>query len=75
MFMAAYMYLKGDGGGINKASKLKIGSIGAKGIRKKVPILQVGGSSSVSPTPHVFRLVLIHIETLVKKHISTTVHI
>ena len=33
-----------------------------KGIRKNLPVLQVGGSTSAPPTPPVFRVVLLHIE-------------
>ena len=36
--------------------------LNAKGIRKNVPDLQVGGPTLVPPTPPVFSLVLFHTE-------------
>ena len=41
---------------------LIIGIVSAKGIRKNVPDLQVGGPAPASPTPPVFRVVLLHTE-------------
>ena len=38
----------------------KLGSVSVRNIRKNVPILQVGGSSLVPPTPPVSKLVLFH---------------
>ena len=39
---------------------LIIGIVSAKGIRKNVPVLQVGRHALAPPTPPVFRVVLFH---------------
>ena len=39
-----------------------MGIVSAKGIRKNVPVLQVGGHDPTPPTPPVFRVVLLHTE-------------
>ena len=41
---------------------LIIGKVSAKGIRKNVPGLQVGGHTPAPPTPPAFRAVLLHTE-------------
>ena len=45
---------------------LLIGIVSAKGIWKKVPILQVGGPAHARPTPPVIRVVLLHTEAVDK---------
>ena len=51
----------------------KFGSVSVKDIRKYVLILQVGGSSHVTPTPPVVRVVLLHKRAGVQSFLSTTI--
>ena len=46
---------------------LIIGIVSAKGLRKNVLVLQVGGHAPAPPTPPVFRVVLLHTEGTGKK--------
>ena len=52
---------------------LKFGIVSAKGIRKYLPVLQVGGSAPAPPTPPVFRVVLLHTEAAIQDFCPDTV--
>ena len=49
------------------------GVVSAKGIWKKVPILQVGGPAPARPTPPVIRVVLLHTKAVDKDLCPDTV--
>ena len=54
---------------------LLIGIVSAKGIWKKVPILQVGGPAPARPTLPVIRVVLLHTEAMDKDLCPHTVNL